>query len=1162
MITLRKIQVEVGDRRGALAAARYALEPSEGPEAYVREGDDGSAPQWGGTVWLGSEKALGQLGLERGSAVELEDLTAALQGRHAVSGKQVRKAGPTMAVDALGNKLLDENDEPYTKQVVNSYDLTFSVPKSVSVLWSQADAKLRHEIEQAIVDSANTSLEHLVRTRPVIGGEEVGHGFVASASLHVVARTADGDPAPAPQLHLHMDLLGVLSANGRLRTPDSAALYKHSAMREMGAVARGMLARRFEGMGFRVDARTGRGGRYFELADVPSGLSARLSGRSRDVLAWVEGVQRRLGVRLDNRAAARGAEATRRDKSAGSHAVAQAWWDSQAQEFDFGTAWIAEMRGERADQRDVAAIEEEIRKAVLERLWEEGPTVSVGALQAIAYEHVPLGVSLEQANGVLTRMKAAGELVMLDGWLATSSEIRSTEEHVRDVARQAAGRGRPALSSEAVKHGVVTAEDSLGGHSLDPEQRRAVEMLTSGADWACLTGRPGTGKGPVLEAVAEAHRFEGWNVIACSLDNATAVRLGRQVNGEAMSFAMLEYRLANGMEIDDRTLILIDEASKAGLKEWEVLAKACERAGLRVIAVGDVKQSSAIECPGMLDLMLDDEGIPTSRLQVVRRHRDPADPSKPHPWLARASSSEAGAEKGVDRPGYHDALYAGDAEGAIAVLKEEGALNIHETREEAMVALVEKWQERRREYQLEARDTVLVVYGTNEDVDRVNALAQKKRLEANEIGGPSVLAVDRTYRIYAGDVVMLREAAFRPQGLEPDGKRPDRVENGTMGTVVEVDAERELVKVAFDAPGGGAREVTMDLGELRGDWERGQQEREDYGETPKPVPSLRLSIAGHQFPLQGGTWWYAGSLWGDGRQRLEDVISGDARAKFILDVHVDRESLGWEGTDTERLKRKAGQLGQIRHKLPSLTHEVTPDAPILEPPGNLEAAPDLPLVEKADFERPAARREWRDPLRHHRRLLGPERSAALERRAEELAPVAERLGEEELEVAAERAEDAFARLDPPAAYESLRIERAKVLAGAEVDNARRAAVELEEEAGRLRSPLQRRERRQLLEAVEARRREGAWHQRKLGKLVDRENALKAQGRHLDDWLESEGEALALAGAAERELAVRRGRERGGEPEPAAVEVAEPAEERGDLALDPTPAPDQGFDAGI
>jgi conjugative relaxase-like TrwC/TraI family protein len=444
VITIRKIQIDVGNRGGALAAARYVLEPSEGPAAYAREGEGEDAPQWGGTVWLGSEEALRKLGLERGSEVELEQLTAALQGLHAVSGKRVRKSGPSPALDALGNELLGEDGEPYTKQVHNSYDLTFSVPKSVSVLWSQADAKLRSELEQAIVDSANTALEHLVRTRPLVGGEEVGQGFVASASLHVVARTADGDPSPAPQLHLHINLAGVLSAKGRLRTPDGFALYDDNAMREMGALARGVLARRIERIGFAVKACTGNGGRYFELAGVPSGLCERLSGRTRDVLVWVAAMQRRFGKVLSNRSAARGAEATRADKSRVSQADAQAWWDSHAQDFEFDAAEIGRMRAEAVPEHDVAAIGEEIRQAVLDRLWQEGPTVSVGALQAIAYEHVPLGVEPDEAHAVLEQMRAAGELVMLDEGLVTSQEIRATEEHVRDVALKArGGAGRP-----------------------------------------------------------------------------------------------------------------------------------------------------------------------------------------------------------------------------------------------------------------------------------------------------------------------------------------------------------------------------------------------------------------------------------------------------------------------------------------------------------------------------------------------------------------------------------------------------------------------------------------------------------------------------------------------------------------------------------------------
>jgi conjugative relaxase-like TrwC/TraI family protein len=1154
VVTLRKIQVEVENRAGALAAARYALEPSEGPEAYVREGEDPEAPQWGGTVWLGSEEALKQLGVERGKAVELEELTAALQGRHAITGAQVRKAGPSPVKDAEGNVVLDERGEPKTKQVVNSYDLTFSVPKSVSVMWSQADARLRNELEQTIVDAANTALEHTVRTRPVVGGSEVGRGFAASASLHVVARTADGDPAPAPQLHVHLHLVGVVGESGRLRTPDGYALYKDSAMREMGAVGRGVLARRLEKMGFEIRARTGRGGRYFELAGVPTELCKRLSGRSRDVLAWVEGVQSRLGVRLDNKAAARGAEATRRDKPAGSRVGYQAWWDGLAREHRFVAPTVGQLRDTPIPSRDPGPIQEEIRKGVLEKLWKEGPTVSVRDLPSLAYEYVPMGVDLDEANAVLQEMRAAGELVMLEDSLVTSAEIRRTEEYVRDVALKAAGRGK-ALPKAAVRHGVAIAEASLGGgRSLDPEQSRAVEELTSGSDWACLTGRPGTGKGPVLEAVAEAHRRAGWKVISCSLDNATAVRLGRQVNGKAMSFRMLETRLRFGMKVDRRTLILVDEASKAGLKDWRVLASAVEKAG-RVIAVGDPKQTAAIECPGMFDLMLDRLDIVVAKLNVVRRHRDPKNMAKPHPWLARASAGED-LGKGDIPLGYHDALYQGKSAEAIAVLEEEGALNLRDTNEEAMVALVEKWHERRLEYQrtegkeLDVRDTALVIYGTNEDVDRVNALVQRKRLDTGQIGGPSVPAVDRGYRLYAGDVVMLREAAYKLPG--PEGGPPaGRIENGTMGTVLAVDPQRDQVTVGFDGSGEDMQVVTMDLGELRAAWEE-QEARRERKEDAVDVPTLRLSIAGHVFPLQGGTWWYVGSLWSDARQRLQDVISGDSRVQCILDVFLSRENLGWEGNDVDRLKRKAEGLQFIRHKFSSLISKVAPGAEIGRPFSNFVKGPDLPGVEKGDFERPGARREFRDPLRHHRRYIGADRAAALERRAQELRSFAARLPEEDLLAAAERGEEAFVRFDPRAATDSLKIEGGKALAITKIDNARTLAKELEAEAETIsRSWGQRRERDQMLKEAAAREREADRYERELAKLRGRERTLRAEGRHLDTWLESEGEALALATAAARELA-ERGRA-APDPEPAALT---PGPEMRPAAVE------QGVDAGL
>lgn len=54
---------------------------------------------------------------------------SALVGRHVETSAQVRRPG---------SRTVKRDDEVVIERVVKSVDLTFSVPKSVSVAWSQA----------------------------------------------------------------------------------------------------------------------------------------------------------------------------------------------------------------------------------------------------------------------------------------------------------------------------------------------------------------------------------------------------------------------------------------------------------------------------------------------------------------------------------------------------------------------------------------------------------------------------------------------------------------------------------------------------------------------------------------------------------------------------------------------------------------------------------------------------------------------------------------------------------------------------------------------------------------------------------------------------------------------------------------------------------------
>ncbi|NLT06899.1 MAG: AAA family ATPase [Solirubrobacterales bacterium] len=1121
-MTLSKLQVAVGDGAAALAYARYPLAEGDAPRRFAADPDSDAARR-ANAIWVGSEVALERVGLggERGREADAERLALVLEGRHAVTGDRVRRYGMRKVLDADGEVVRDADGKEVTEPVVNSFDLTFGVPKSVSVLWAAADAELRLRIEEAVLSSAVEAVEHVVRTRPVIGGRDSrpAQGFAGMAALQVTARTARGEAVPSPHLHVHVDVFGVVDEAGELKTPASEALYKHSAMREAGAFGRARLARRMTRMGFGVESGTG-GGRYWELRGVVKALIDSMSGRTRrDIAAWRAELEAENGAPLTNRDAARGGRVTRASKSEVSAEETSAYWQARFAEHGFDVA--AAERAGRAAAAGVAPTDEqlraEVRAGVLRRIWAEGPTVSLGEVRSIALELATIGLEPGDALAVLDEMQAAGELVALDGWRVTAAGIRRRETFVRDVAVETAGRGDRALSKRAVKAGIASAEAAIGpGAKLYPDQLDAVRKLTSGTGWGVLTGRAGAGKGPVLRAVADAHRREGFKVVGLALDGANAGLLGVQIGERARTVQQLLAGIEHGaISVDDRTLLLIDEASKIGLRDWTALAEIVRASGARLLAVGDIGQIGAIEAPGMLDVMIAEKRIRTATLTTVRRHRDPLDQDKDHPWIGKE---------------YLDRLYEGDAAGAIATLRREGAITMLDSREEAMRALVDRWAERRSAHGIDVDDAVMVVYGPNEDVDKANFLAQWRRLRAGEIGGPGVLAADREYSIHAGDVVMMREA---PYEVEQDGRRQQRVENGTRGVVESVDADAGTVTVRFAQPDKSTRLVEVDLAGLRRAVEAGAER----------VPSLRLAYAGHPFPLQGATFSYVGSLWGHWSQRKEETYSGDARAKLYLDVFVDRVGAGLAGNDNARFKRLADRLARPWHRLASITYGETPDVKIGSGAAVAEASYELPLRERAarDLGERGAGDDvpaGEELLRRFELRLPPTVLDAIRGDAAELERRARAIDSPALHRAIEDARRAVAGFDGELALEVERNRRRRDLLGTRIAETREAVAHLDGEVARAGGDIDRAERWEVLQEIAASNRALADDVAELRELEARDAEVRAGDGHPAGWVAEHRQTLARAVAARTVLAQRgeidqpRAAEAGRGPEPA------------------------------
>ncbi len=112
---------------------------------------------------------------------------------------------------------------------VAAFDLTFSAPKSVSVLFAIGEPALAGALVEAHESAVDAALGYLereaCRVRRGRGGvrHEAGEGFVAAAYRHRMSRAED------PQLHTHVVAANMArGADGRWTALDATPIYQHA----------------------------------------------------------------------------------------------------------------------------------------------------------------------------------------------------------------------------------------------------------------------------------------------------------------------------------------------------------------------------------------------------------------------------------------------------------------------------------------------------------------------------------------------------------------------------------------------------------------------------------------------------------------------------------------------------------------------------------------------------------------------------------------------------------------------------------------------------------------------------------------------------------------------------------------------------------------------
>ena len=232
-------------------------------------------------------------------------------GRDPVTGEQLGRAYPSYKslgerirerVDALDPEMTLEDCADETarieaeeaaggvRQAVAGFDLTFSVPKSVSVLWGVADAATQERIAEAhhaaVADVLAFFEREVAATR---AGVSDGDGAVAQVDVAGVAAVAYDhydSRAGDPQLHTHLVVSNkvLTPMDGRWRSLDGRPVF--ASVTALSAHYNAVLADRLTrelGVGWEMRQRGPDRNPQWEIAGVSEELIREFSSRSREI---------------------------------------------------------------------------------------------------------------------------------------------------------------------------------------------------------------------------------------------------------------------------------------------------------------------------------------------------------------------------------------------------------------------------------------------------------------------------------------------------------------------------------------------------------------------------------------------------------------------------------------------------------------------------------------------------------------------------------------------------------------------------------------------------------------------------------------------------------------------------------------------------------------
>jgi conjugative relaxase-like TrwC/TraI family protein len=520
------------------------------------------------------------------------------------------------------------------------FELVVAAHKSLSLLGVVGRADDMHAILDAQTAGTMGYLEGWAQSR---GGRRGGAAVATPTSGLVYAVTRHGTSREGdPHAHDHVLVANVCEmrdTSGGYKALNSAQLRDRDEAATM--VGRLHSAVKAIELGYAIETDGGRSGRArdWRIVGIPAEVCEVFSKRSDQIADYLEEMGY-TSYRARNVAARRNRPVKR---GTGTDQLMGRWVAELATHGWSLDRLVASLDRARRQCRGVAPplTETEVDRLAAELLDPEGEFLArwkvfdrprlVAEIAPRLYGHDPA-----ELDRVVDRVLASELVVPLIGIAGardqpyTATAVLATE-HTIMYALEWFTRRRAQVVADDVVGQVTAAKQTQFGHELSAGQRRAVERICSAGRAIDVIVGVGAGKTTALDVAARALEAAGYQVLGTATSGQAARTLDHQAAIPSGTVRSLLWRLDHGqVTLDQRSVLVLDEASLTADMDLARLLLAVNRARSKLVIVGDPRQLAPVGPGGALQALVDRHPDIVTVLNQNLRQPDPAERAALH----------------------------------------------------------------------------------------------------------------------------------------------------------------------------------------------------------------------------------------------------------------------------------------------------------------------------------------------------------------------------------------------------------------------------------------------------------------------------------------------------------------------------------------------------